>query len=55
MRLGFGASTVHQGGMPEFANEVEQLLEHLGITAAIVVGHSMGGMLAQLSCSPAFE
>ena len=45
---GFGASTVHQGGMPEFANEVEQLLEHLGITAAIVVGHSMGGMLAQL-------
>ena len=45
---GFGASTVHQGGMPEFANEVEQLLEHLGITAAIIVGHSMGGMLAQL-------
>ena len=45
---GFGASTVHQGGMPEFANEVEQLLEHLGITAVIVVGHSMGGMLAQL-------
>ena len=45
---GFGASSVHQGGMPEFANEVEQLLEHLGITAAIVVGHSMGGMLAQL-------
>ena len=45
---GFGASTVHQGGMPEFADEVEQLLEHLGITAAIIVGHSMGGMLAQL-------
>ena len=45
---GFGASTVHQGGMPEFADEVEQLIEHLGITAAIIVGHSMGGMLAQL-------
>ena len=45
---GFGASTVHQGGMPEFANEVEQLLEHLEITVAIIVGHSMGGMLAQL-------
>ena len=45
---GFGASTVHQGGMLEFANEVEQLLEHLGITAAIITGHSMGGMLAQL-------
>ena len=45
---GFGASTVHQGGMPEFANEVAELLEHLGITNAIIVGHSMGGMLAQL-------
>ncbi len=45
---GFGASTMHQGGMLEFADEVAQLLEHLGITNAIIVGHSMGGMLAQL-------
>ncbi len=48
---GFGASKVHQGGIPEFADEVAQLLEHLGIEAAIVVGHSMGGMLAQLVAS----
>ncbi len=48
---GFGASTVHEGGMPEFAVEVAQLLEHLGIESAIIVGHSMGGMLAQLFAS----
>ena len=48
---GFGASSVHQGGIPEFADEVAQLLEHLGIEAAIIVGHSMGGMLAQLLAS----
>lgn len=48
---GFGASTVHQGGMTEFAVEIAQLFEHLGIEAAIIVGHSMGGMLAQLIAS----
>ena len=48
---GFGASKEHQGGMPEFADEVGKLLEHLEIEAAIVVGHSMGGMLAQLVAS----
>jgi pimeloyl-ACP methyl ester carboxylesterase len=48
---GFGASSVNQGGMSEFADEVAQLLEHLGIEAAIIVGHSMGGMLAQLLAS----
>ena len=48
---GFGASKLQQGGIPEFADEVAQLLEHLEIEAAIVVGHSMGGMLAQLVAS----
>ena len=48
---GFGDSKVQQGGIPEFADEVAQLLEHLGVEAAIVVGHSMGGMLAQLIAS----
>ena len=48
---GFGASEIQQGGIPEFADEVAQLLEHLEIEAAIVVGHSMGGMLAQLLAS----
>ena len=48
---GFGSSTAHHGGMPEFAVEVAQLLKHLGIESAIIVGHSMGGMLAQVFAS----
>src|SRR4051794_5058648 len=45
---GFGQSTVTAGtvSMREFADDVWELLAGLGITAAAVVGLSMGGLVA---------
>ena len=45
---GFGASDPVNGGMTAIADEVAALIEHLGISRTVVVGHSMGGMLAQV-------
>ena len=45
---GFGASHPVDGGMAAIADEVAALLDHLGIKEAVIIGHSMGGMLAQV-------
>jgi pimeloyl-ACP methyl ester carboxylesterase len=45
---GFGISDPVNGGMTAIADEVAALIAHLGISKAVVVGHSMGGMLAQV-------
>lgn len=45
---GFGESDPVQGGMNAIADEVASLLYHLGVKRPIIIGHSMGGMLAQV-------
>jgi len=45
---GFGATSVFEGGMAGFAEAVIQMLDDLGLSSFWLVGHSMGGMLAQI-------
>ncbi len=48
-QIGFGKSTKprrYQFSFPQFALNTKKLLNHLKINEAIIVGHSMGGMLA---------
>ena len=45
---GFGQTSVFEGGMAGFAEAVIQMLHDLGVTSFWLVGHSMGGMLAQI-------
>ena len=45
---GFGQSHAHEGGMAQTADEIAALLAHLGIAQAVIIGHSMGGMLGQV-------
>ncbi|MFE2041538.1 alpha/beta fold hydrolase [Streptomyces sp. NPDC059477] len=53
---GYGASPVHLGGktpLPLFAHDIEDLLDHLGVTECVLVGLSMGGQIA-LACYDRF-
>jgi pimeloyl-ACP methyl ester carboxylesterase len=45
---GHGASDkpVERYSMPGFADDVAFVCEHLGVTKAVVIGHSMGGIVA---------
>ena len=45
---GFGQTSLFEGGMAGFAEAVIQMLQDLGVTSFWLVGHSMGGMLAQI-------
>ena len=45
---GFGETSILQGGMAGFAEVVIQMLYDLGLKSFWLVGHSMGGMLAQI-------
>ena len=45
---GFGETSVFEGGMAGFAEAVIQMLYDLGLKSFWLVGHSMGGMLAQI-------
>lgn len=45
---GFGDTSVCDGGMAGFADDVALFLSNLGIQSFWLVGHSMGGMLAQI-------
>lgn len=45
---GYGGSDVTVPDMQVIARNVDALLRHLNLTPAIIVGHSMGGMLAQV-------
>lgn len=45
---GFGKSDVLDNSMATTAEEIAALMHYCGITRAVVVGHSMGGMLAQV-------
>lgn len=48
-QISFGKSTkpiAYQYSFQQLANNTKQLLDHLGVKQASVVGHSMGGMLA---------
>tara|TARA_R110002073_G_scaffold1620_1_gene11325 strand:- start:16711 stop:17715 length:1005 start_codon:yes stop_codon:yes gene_type:complete len=48
-QIGFGKSSkpgYYQFGFPQLAHNTRQLIEKLGIEKPIIVGHSMGGMLA---------
>ena len=45
---GFGETSVFEGGMAGFAETVIQMLYDLGLKSFWLVGHSMGGMLAQI-------
>jgi len=48
-QIGFGKSSKpahYQFGFPQLAHNTRQLVDKLGIERPIVVGHSMGGMLA---------
>lgn len=48
---GYGRSSVGVCGMEQVADRISRLLQSLNVRAAILVGHSMGGMLAQvLAC-----
>ncbi len=45
---GYGASAVlPPGGLPDMADHLLQLVEALGASPVLLLGHSMGGMLAQ--------
>ena len=48
---GYGDSDCIAGGMPVIADELATLLTSLKIITPIIVGHSMGGMLAQVFAS----
>jgi len=45
---GFGQTSLFEGGMAGFAEAVIQMLHDLGLSSFWLVGHSMGGMLAQI-------
>ena len=45
---GFGETSILEGGMAGFAEVVIQMLYDLGLKSFWLVGHSMGGMLAQI-------
>ena len=45
---GFGQTSLFEGGMAGFAEAVIQMLHDLGLSPFWLVGHSMGGMLAQI-------
>lgn len=45
---GFGETSVFEDGMAGFAEAVEQMLSKLGLSSFWLIGHSMGGMLAQI-------
>ena len=45
---GFGETSVFAGGMAEFAEKVASMLSKLNVPSFWLVGHSMGGMLAQV-------
>ena len=45
---GFGETSLFEGGMAGFAEAVIQMLHDLGLSPFWLVGHSMGGMLAQI-------
>ena len=45
---GFGETSVFKGGMASFADDVTQMLCDLGLSSFWLIGHSMGGMLAQI-------
>lgn len=45
---GFGETSVFGGGMHGFAEAVTKMLSDLGLSPFWLVGHSMGGMLAQI-------
>ena len=51
---GFGSTSFFQGGMPRFADEVITLLQELTLEPILLVGHSMGGMLAQVIAGKEF-
>lgn len=48
---GFGETSVFGGGMHGFAEAVTKMLSDLGLSPFWLVGHSMGGMLAQIIAS----
>ena len=45
---GFGETSIFEGGMAGFAEAVKQMLYDLGLSSFWLIGHSMGGMLAQI-------
>ena len=45
---GFGASSVRKAGMEEFGDEIADFLKYLKVESTILIGNSMGGMLAQI-------
>ena len=45
---GFGDTSIFDGGMAGFADAVASMLSSLGLSNFWLVGHSMGGMLAQI-------
>ena len=45
---GFGETSVFEGGMAGFADAIASMLSSLGLSDFWLVGHSMGGMLAQI-------
>ena len=48
---GFGKTSVFAGGMALFAKEVALMLSKLNLPSFWLIGHSMGGMLAQVIAS----
>ena len=45
---GFGETSIFKGGMAGFAEAVKHMLYDLGLSSFWLIGHSMGGMLAQI-------
>lgn len=45
---GFGESSVFEGGIAGFADELDSMLSDLEVASFWLVGHSMGGMVAQI-------
>ena len=45
---GFGETSVFEGGMAGFAEAVKEMLQDLELSSFWLIGHSMGGMLAQI-------